>query len=502
VNVVRNLVVDCCTPQLHRQPAGTQPDDWTNNHIWLHKPPLPFLFNAAVARLLGVDPFGIRAAAYLLAQCLIVMVFWIGVTRFGPVVGLAAAALVAFNHYTFQLVHGHQFSGVPDLALACVLMGVLHLAFVIVESPRPRAYVGFGLLCGLAFLCKDGLGLLPLAVLALLPVAVPWRRHAAGLGLAAVAAAVVLLPPSLYLAYRFPVEALLEQQHRVAHLFRDVEGWKRPVDYYVTIFFPRVTSPLVAGVACLAVGFGIAARRRMPYVGVLSIWIATYLVLLSFSVSKISNFIYPVMPAVYLLLPAVARELWRTGRHLPVLAASASIIVTALLVQRELLGSASWILDSAPWHTRPALIAIQWVIFAAVAASAAGVRAPRARAASSLAGVTVAMALVLVASVRASAAAAVARPIDYERQMALREAVRSARAALQSEDVVLVDWPGVGKGHLYVMYWSGLESYESASLPFLSQLRTDRRVFLLRDPPAASGPEAIRLNLASLRRLR
>jgi hypothetical protein len=376
---------------------------------------------------------------------------------------------------------------------------------VIVESARPRHYVGFGLLCGLAFLCKDGLGLLPLAVLALLPVRISWRRHAVGLGLAAFAAAVVLLPPSLYIAYRFPVEALLEQQHRVAHLVRDVEGWKRPLDYYATVFFPRVTSPLVAGVAYLAVGFGIAARRRLPHLGVLSIWIATYLVVLSLSVSKISNFIYPVMPAVYLLLSGLARELWRTGLHLFVLAASASIIATAFLLQWEVLGSAAWLMDSAPWQTRPALIAIQWGIFAAVAASAALVRAPEVRAAS-LAGVIIAMSLVLLASVRASAAAMVARPRDHERQLALREAARAAKAVLHSEDVVLVDWPGVRKSHLYVMYWSGLESYDitakSSFAPPLSQLPADRRVFLLRDSHAAPGPDGIRLTSGSLLRLR
>ena len=503
INVVRNLVVDCCTPQLHRQSAGSQPHDWTDSHVWLHKPPLPLLFNAAVSRFVGTDPFGIRAAGYVLTQCLIIMVFWIGVTHFDTTIAFVGATLVAFNHYTFALVQGHQFSGVPDLALGCVLMGALYLALTIVESARPRSYVGFGILCGLGFLCKDGLGLLPLAALAVLPVRVGLRRHAAGIGLALLAATVVLLPPSLYIAHRFPAEALFEQQHRAAHLIRDVEGWKRPVDYYFTVFFPRVTSPLIVGVAYLAVASGIITRRRSPQMGVLSIWVATYLFLLSFSVSKISNFIYPVMPVVYLLLPAMASELWRNGRHSLLLAGSVSIIATAVLLQWDLLASRSWIVDFPPWKTRAALMAVQWGIFAAVAAAAARVQIAQPRAAS-IAGLVLAVSLVLGASVRASVAAANARPRDYQRQMALKDAARSARSLLEQDDVVMVDWPGVRKAHLYIMYWSGLESFEvganSPLSPRVNQLPASCRVFLLRASPPLPG-EGIAVSGGSLSRL-
>ena len=79
---------------------------WTDNHVWLHKPPLPFFFNAAIAALWHGRLFGIRFAALLAAQCLVVVVFWIGVRFFDTAVAVAAAALVGFNHFTLSSSRG------------------------------------------------------------------------------------------------------------------------------------------------------------------------------------------------------------------------------------------------------------------------------------------------------------------------------------------------------------------------------------------------------------
>src|SRR5207245_9489422 len=54
ITVVHNLYSDCCDPKLHRIDLGqTEQSDWTNNYIWLHKPPLPFYLRAALYRVFG-----------------------------------------------------------------------------------------------------------------------------------------------------------------------------------------------------------------------------------------------------------------------------------------------------------------------------------------------------------------------------------------------------------------------------------------------------------------
>jgi 4-amino-4-deoxy-L-arabinose transferase-like glycosyltransferase len=492
LNVARNLVIDCCTPKLHRQPLGADASSWLDNYVWLHKPPMPFYVQAGVARLFDTGVWTLRFVALLFAQLIVVLVFYIGVKFFDTLTGVTAASLVAFNYFTFQLVQGWQFSGIPDLTLACALMGVLAALLSIVQVPRRRYYLAFGALSGLAFLCKDGLSLIPFFVLLLARPPSGWREHATGLVIAVAAALIVLSPATVYLAYRFPVEAMHEQQQRVGHLLRDIEGWSRPFDFYWTVYFQRVTSPLVTGSAYVAAALGLTALRRNARLQALSLWVAAYPLILSFGVSKITNFIYPVLPAVALLLPATGVVLWRQGRHRVIVAAAATVIASAVVFQLDLFDSSNWLADS-PRSGRATLLVFQGAIFAISLALLTQLPLPR-PSWTSAASAAVAMALVLAASIRADVAAATRRRPDHDRQMALREASLAIRPLLARDDIVLVDWPGINKSHLLVMYWSGLDSFEvTADKPVawrMSLLPPHARVFLLHDAPATEPAAA------------
>jgi 4-amino-4-deoxy-L-arabinose transferase-like glycosyltransferase len=489
LNVVRNLVVDCCTPKLHRQPHGADPFSWLDGYVWLHKPPMPFYIQAGFARLFGTGVWTQRFVALLFAQLLVVLVFYIGVKFFDTLTGVTAATVVAFNNFTYQLVQGWQFSGIPDLTLACALMGVSACLLSIVQAPGRRYYLAFGALSGLAFLCKDGLALIPFFVLLLARPPSGWREHATGLVIAVTAAAVVLSPATVYLAYRFPVEVMHEQGQRMGHLLRDIEGWSRPFDFYWTVYFPRLTSPLLTGIAYVATALGLTVFRRRVQLRVLSLWVAVYLLLLSFGVSKINNFIYPVLPVVSLLLPAIGVALWRQGQHRVIVAAAATVIVSAVVFQLDLFDSSNWLADS-PRSGRATLIVFQGAIFAVSLALLTTLPLPRPSWTSASAA-AVAMALVVAASIRADVAAATRRRPNHDRQMALREASLAIQPLLARDDIVLVDWPGISNSHLVVMYWSGIDSFEvtadKTAAWRISALPQWTRVFLLHDAPVGSS---------------
>jgi len=488
LNVTRNLVLDCCTPKLHRQPLGTDASSWLDNYIWLHKPLMPFYVQAGIARFFDTGVWTLRFVALLFAQLLVVLVFYIGVKFFDTLTAVTAAALVAFNHFTFQLVQGWQFSGIPDLTLACALMGVLITLLSIVQVPRRRYYLAFGAFSGVAFLCKDGLSLIPFFVLLLARPLSGWREHAMGLVIAVAAAVAVVSPPTVYLAYRFPAEVMLEQQQRVGHLLRDIEGWSRPFDFYWTVYFHRVTSPLLTGSTYLAAALGLTVFRRNAKLRALSLWVAAYPFLLSFGVSKVTNFIYPVLPAAALLLPATGVALWRQGRHRIIVAAAATVVVSAVVFQVDLFDSSDWLADS-PRSGRASLLVFQGAIFALSLALLT--RLPMLRPSwTSAAAAAVATALVLGASIRADLASATRRRADHDRQLALREASLAIRPLLAPDDIVLVAWPGINRSHLVVMYWSGVDSFEVTTdksvawrMPLLPP---HARVYLLHDAPVTS----------------
>ena len=366
--------------------------------------------------------------------------------------------------------------------------------------------MAFGALTGLAFLCKDGLALIPFVVLALAPTAWPWRRHVAGCMLAVSCAAVVLLPPTLYIARLFPLEALFEQQHRVAHLLRDIEGWGRPFDYYFTVYLARATSPLMLGSIFAATAVGLFGARRHPRLTILSLWIAAYLVVLSLGVSKISNFIYPVVPVASLLVSAAAVVLWRERRYDLVVAACVPVLITAVLLQWNLFNSSQWFVDFPGASRRATLVLFELGTVLLALHLLKRVRVPN-PAVTSFTAAGVAIGLILTASIHASLAAATRRPRDYDEQTTLRQTSLAVAQVLQPDDVVLVDWPAVRKSHLYVMYWSGLESFEITSEKSvdtrLGEMPAARRVFLLRNSCVPEDrAEMVRVEQAALCRLR
>lgn len=505
LNVVQNLVTDCCTPRLHMRELETDHRDWTDNNVWLHKPPLPFLMNAAFAAGWPRSPLAMRLPSLVFAEAIVVLVFLVGLRFFDSWSATLAAAGFAFNHYTFELVQGRQFSGIPDLTLVCFLMGALYCLLAIAEHPQRKHFMGFGLFAGLAFLCKDGLALVPFAVLAAVVLRLGWRQHAAGFLYATSIALLIAGSSTAYLTFLFPVEATYEQQHRVAHLFGDVEGWSRPVDYYFSVYFSGITSPLIAGVGLLCVAWGILRWASQPGVAILALWILSYLVFLSAGVSKVSNFIYPTAPVLYLLMAVLLTTLWRRADYQSILAGSSTILATAVILQFDLFGSLRWIGHSATPLSRFGLPLFQWVVFGASLAALrmAPVRpVPKCVAASACAAVLVA----LGASVRANLAAPDRRPRDFDHQLALRQAALALPRHLDPHAIVLVRWDGVMKSHLYVKFWSGLESLEvNERHPLEARLALVKRepaVYLLADSALPSYAPPVRVGQGYLHKMK
>lgn len=481
VNVISNLVDHCCTPQLHLDAEGANANDWMDSHIWLHKPPLPLLFNAAVAAPWANRLFGIRFGAFLAAQLIVLLTFGIGLRFFGPATALVATALIAFNRYTFGLVQGTEFSGIPDLTLVCALLGALYALLAIVDHGRRRHFVAFGVLSGVAFLCKDGLALVPFAVLGIVVLLRGWRQHLVDFALAVTAALVIIVPASAYLALTFPAEAILEQRERVDHLLRDVDGWGRPADFYWTVYLPKITSPLISGAAYVAIACAVTIYRGDRKRLVLGLWALSYLVVLSAGVSKIHNFIYPTVPALYLLIPAVVVRLWPEQRDVVILAGAATVGITAVVLHWHLFQSTTWLVARPTLGARAALVGIQAAVVAAVVATLRITRVPALRQITAF-SVALALAIVLVTSAHASWADASRRGRDAAEQMRLREAALDLRS-LSKTDLVLVSWPQLRQAHLYVKYWSGLDSFEvNNAHPVdarLQQLTSARSIYLL-----------------------
>ena len=132
-----------------------------------------------------------------------------------------------------------------------------------------------------------------------------------------------------------------------------------------------------------------------------------------------------------------------------------------MIFQFDVFGSHRWIVHSHSFFPARFILALLQCGMFVMCLSA--LRRVRVRPPALVTGLSVAaaVAVVLGASIRADLAAPYERPVDYQQQMALREAALALPPEVQQDDdVVLVKWEGVRKSHLYVRFWGGVESLE------------------------------------------
>lgn len=284
------------------------PPNWALTHIWLHIPPLGLWAAALSLRLLGNTPFALRLPGVLFVCAGMLVSYALGRRLFGRVVGLLGAAFVGFAPYFLMLSQGYVFGDLTDtpllfltpLALYCLLHGY--------QTGRLRWLLGTGGVTGLCYLCKAGIGVLPmLGALAALyacerafPPETGWRRLGwRGATVVALGAVVVAGPYIVYTDIAFPAIAHHEAQNWLVALVSSYEGWGRPPDYHLTMYLYGVYgSPLALLLLGSLVGLSLIAwRRRSRADALVLVWLLALYVPLSVAVTKAAPMTIAAAPA-------------------------------------------------------------------------------------------------------------------------------------------------------------------------------------------------------------
>ncbi len=318
--VAKNLLEHPLKPTLIERPyLEYDYRDWSENHVWLHKPILPLWQIAVSFAVLGVSPLALRLPSLLLATLSVFLTYLIGKRVVGRWAGLVGATALAFNPEMTDQIHGYVYSDHVDVALLFwVELGI----YLVLRAAHAGAW-RYALLAGAA----QGLGLLTksfpslvvagiLVALWALPRFAPRRwsgatltgRHVLAFFLAAAA---VAAPWSVYCQLAYPAESAYENGRMFAHLFTEVEGMKAPLDRLLFhnaghLHHWLYTPSLVAFFVLLPrVLRARDLRLAVPY-----LWIAGVYGVLLVSVSKPIAGTNLAMPAVFLVLGALVREVW------------------------------------------------------------------------------------------------------------------------------------------------------------------------------------------------
>ncbi len=424
LNVVKNLSIDCCKPVLHNKDYNTDFRNWTDNYIWLHKPPFPLIVNSLFYKILGRNLLAYRLPNLIFIEISVVLVYLIGKDFFNKFTAAGASSLFAFNHYTYELVQGRQFSGISDIFLVTFLLLSLYLIFKISQNPKRIYFVGFGVSQGLAFLSKDGLALMPFLILIIILIKsrtnINFKSIILNLLYAFSICLFFIAGEKLILFNYFPSQYTYESQVQITHIFKNVEYWGRPWYFYLKDYWKILFGSIIGIVAYIALAVNFLKIKNNQKILILVSWILCYLTLLSFMVSKISNFLFPVVPVVYLLVCYTLYNIFKKNSFFK----TACVLIIFLFIGR---------------------------------------------------------------SVTANITSSQSIPYDFQAQMSLKDASIEIKNSLPLNAILLVNWPGVDKSHLYSKYWSDYESFEiyfyHPYWDWLNLLENRKNIYLLTKKP-------------------
>jgi 4-amino-4-deoxy-L-arabinose transferase-like glycosyltransferase len=482
-NVVKNLATDCCVPRLHRFPnLPIDYSDWTNNAVWLHKPMLPFFISAASYALLGHSLWAFRLPGAIFALLTTLQIFLIGRKFFDQNIAVIGSAVFGLNPYTSDQVHGIEFAGFPDLALVLCLTVALYFLLDWSVTHSASSIRWFGAAIGLAYLCKAGLALPPVVVLAILLFISPRKSQWTAALQAFATFLVIALPINLFWRHYYPAEFQSVKHEQLSHIFTAVSGWGRPWYAYFYSYLPSIlTLPLVP-FGYVSIAWAFTQFRSHRTTSILALWTLASVVPLSFAVSKVENFMFPVLPALALLAPLLVFSLLRERRfRLLLVICGVSVLPTLLHVYER----------SRNRH----LVAL--IAFAAVLPLAfAFVYSIRKNIGNTAIAVVICSATVLLVTyVRTEARSS--QIGDSPGEAALRTTGIELSHLADSRALVLAHINFAELGETYIMYWSGIDVLDPCRVPnpaaALHHLQNRTDLYLishspLPEPPTASLP--------------
>ena len=238
--VAKNMLLQPFSPMLRAEPVlPYNYQNWTQNHIWLHKQPL-FLWQMALSmRIFGVNEMALRLPSAFMGLLTVFSTYQIGKIVTTERIAYISAFLLTFAFYQLKLTSGaHQIDHNDVVFLGYVTASIWAvLAFQQAEKKAYSWLILIGMLVGCAVLTKWLTGCVVYAAWGIAVLLDKEKgRQIAEYGYIAISFALtclVALPWQIYIAVTFPPENTWERDYNWRHVTEVVEGHTAPVWYYL-----------------------------------------------------------------------------------------------------------------------------------------------------------------------------------------------------------------------------------------------------------------------------
>lgn len=224
--VAKNMMDHPLRPTLYEHPVlPYNYQDWSGNHIWLHKQPAPLWFMALSLKLFGISEIALRIPSILLSTLAIWLTYGIARHYADKKTALLAAFLHAIHGLVIELTGGRIATDHIDLFFLFFIELGIYFCVRFLRRLQWQASLLIGLSTGLAVLTKWLPALIVLPVWVLLARGqLGWNKLLIHFLIIAGVAGAAFLPWQVYIFQVFPLEAAWEQSYNTRHFSEGLEG--------------------------------------------------------------------------------------------------------------------------------------------------------------------------------------------------------------------------------------------------------------------------------------
>lgn len=235
--VAKNLIHHPFIPTLYDNPILPYDyRDWTSNHIWLHKQPLPIWLMSASIRLFGVNEIALRLPSILMTTFGIYLCYFIGSYFSDRKTGYLAALFYSINGLIVEMTSGRGTTDHIDIAFLFFIQLSIFSSIMYVKTSNTIFNILTGISIGAAILSKwlPALIVIPIWLLIVCD-AKNYRTKSTIIQLSILIFFCLLtfLPWQIYIFKTFTKEAIWEAELNLKHITQVLDGRYGPFYYYL-----------------------------------------------------------------------------------------------------------------------------------------------------------------------------------------------------------------------------------------------------------------------------
>lgn len=300
--VAKNMLAFPFKPMLHITPViPFDYQDWTGNHVWLHKQPL-FLWQMALSmKIFGVNEYALRLPSAIMGSIMVFFIYQIMyIWTKKQQIAYIAAFFFALSFFNLELTSGRIGMDHNDICFTFYVTASIWAFCKFTEGDEAKWIVLIGLFVGLAVLVKWLAGILVfggwgLYILLDSNKRTDWKSYLE-LILAALISLAIFMPWQIYISNAFPLESSWEYGLNTKHFLEVIEGHSGGPFFHLQnmgyiYFFPF-------GVVLIGIIIVLWKYRSKLTFSMLSMFLVVYL-FFSVAATKVQTFPYIVTSILF-----------------------------------------------------------------------------------------------------------------------------------------------------------------------------------------------------------